>query len=443
MKMKALWGAVATTALTIGMLTGGAVAASATYTEGCTPKAAWTETVVDKDEIPAVLAIPEIPEKSHTAYQRYSWVGGPITEAPAATPPGPDWQANTENYEGAGHGDDPIGSPFPKNDNGKADWFFWTATKVIDQAYVAGVPGKDAVPAETHTVEHAAVTCDAPPQVDIWVTWETPVWFPGLNGHVGAPANAFPQTLVGIGQITPTDCETTYQQDRYVGTQAEIDAVLADHTLTGPPNPYEDGSIVEDWRFVSTDTCPPPGDDVIPVPALFAAQPSAPNCNTDGVLPTFDGSQFPNVTFQINPEFTGPGEYVLTVTPNEGFAFDPDNLPAGWGYEPDGGAVSRVLTVNGATGVFQSTNPQGACYRAPTDVPPVDEPPVDNPPVDNPPAVTPAVVVVTHTTTTVPAASTTKTLAVTGGEETPWLPIGGFALLLAGIGTLIWRRARA
>lgn len=441
MKMKAMCGVVATTALTIGMLAGGAVAASATYTEGCTPKAAWTETVVDKAEIPAVLAIPEIPEKSHTAYQRYSWVGGPITEAPAATPPGPDWQANTENYEGAGHGDDPIGSPFPKNENGKADWFFWTATKVIDQAYVAGVPGKDAVPAETHTVEHAAVACDAPPITE-WHTWETEL-ADGVTTPTTANDVTWPQDYVGPGQLTPP-CGIWYQQDRYVGTADEIDDVIEDGVLDGLPP--EDSGIVAEWHFVYGGDCPPPGDDLIPVPALFAAQPSAPDCNTDGILPTFDGSQFPNVTFQINPEFTGPGEYVLTVTPNEGYAFDPDNLPAGWGYEPDGGAVSRVLTVNGATGVFQSTEPEAACYRAPTDVPPVDEPPVDNPPVDtpvdNPPVVTPAVVVVTHTTT-VPAASTTKTLAVTGGEETPWLPIGGLALVLSGIGTLIWRRVRA
>lgn len=137
--------------------------------EVCTPSEAWIETVIVTPEIPAVPAVPAVPEQleeSHFEYQRYSWTGGPTETAPVETPPSANWQANTTEYEGAGHGTDPIGVAFPKNDNGKGDWFFWTKTKVVDKPYVAGtpeIPGKPAVPAVTQTIEHPAVICEEEP----------------------------------------------------------------------------------------------------------------------------------------------------------------------------------------------------------------------------------------------------------------------------------------
>ncbi|MFN3708595.1 hypothetical protein [Microcella sp.] len=86
--------------------------------------------------------MPEIPERSRMEYQRYSWVGGPITEAPTIVPPSSaHWQANTTNKDSGAHRDDPVGVPFQRDNpgQGNADWFFWTATKVIEQPYVPGV----------------------------------------------------------------------------------------------------------------------------------------------------------------------------------------------------------------------------------------------------------------------------------------------------------------
>jgi hypothetical protein len=84
-----------------------------------------------------------------------------------------------------------------------------------------------------------------------WYTWDTGAWTPNATG---ASTTHWPQTLVGAGQIAPTTCETTYQQDKYVGTRAAIDAVLADGILTNNGLP-EDFLIVKDWKFVSTGEC--------------------------------------------------------------------------------------------------------------------------------------------------------------------------------------------
>ena len=133
------------------------VAASATDTSTpeCVPSPAWDEQVL------VTPAVPAVEEESHLEYQRYSWTGGPIDEAPTEVPPSENWQPNTTNYEGAGHGTDPVGEPFQRDNPGKgnADWFYWTATKVID------VPGADAIPAVYETVHHEAVTCDDPDPV--------------------------------------------------------------------------------------------------------------------------------------------------------------------------------------------------------------------------------------------------------------------------------------
>jgi hypothetical protein len=94
---------------------------------------------------------------------------------------------------------------------------------------------------------------------------------------------------------------------------------------------------------------------VIPIPALFNAEPTPPTCETAGSF-DFTGT-FPNVSVTVTPTYTGPGVYTLTVTALNGATF------------PDGTTTkTRVITVAGAIG-FQSTNPALPCYRAETPTP--------------------------------------------------------------------------
>jgi len=160
MKIKALTGAVVALALGLGGL---AFAGPALATEtACVPKDAYTKTIIDSPAVLAVAAIPEVTELSHTEYQRYSWKGGPSDPKPVVDPPSGIWQANTENYAGAGHDKDPIGVAFAQNNQGLGDWFFWTGTKVIDRAYVRDTSAVVAVAAITHDVLQAAVVCEPP-----------------------------------------------------------------------------------------------------------------------------------------------------------------------------------------------------------------------------------------------------------------------------------------
>jgi|GEM_PF-5181516 hypothetical protein len=136
MLRKRILAAATATVLALGMSVGGAGAALATVPSSSVNPAVTVEECVPQD------AVPEIPERSRMEYQRYSWVGGPITEAPTIVPPSSaHWQANTTNKDSGAHRDDPVGVPFQRDNpgQGNADWFFWTATKVIEQPYVPGV----------------------------------------------------------------------------------------------------------------------------------------------------------------------------------------------------------------------------------------------------------------------------------------------------------------
>jgi hypothetical protein len=100
---------------------------------------------------------------------------------------------------------------------------------------------------------------------------------------------------------------------------------------------------------------PTPTTPVVPVPALFAAEPTPPTCETAG---SFDfAGTFPNVVISVTPAYTGPGTYTLTATATGGATF------------PDGTTTkTRVITVAGALG-FQSTDANAPCYRAPEPTP--------------------------------------------------------------------------
>jgi hypothetical protein len=73
---------------------------------------------------------------------------------------------------------------------------------------------------------------------------------------------------------------------------------------------------------------------VLPVPALYSAEPTPPTCDVAG---SFDfGATYPNVTVAVSPAYTGPGVYTLTITANPGYTF------------PEGQTVlTRTITVAG------------------------------------------------------------------------------------------------
>lgn len=117
-----------------------------------------------------------------------------------------------------------------QNGEGNGSWFYRAQG-------VEAVEGRD------------AILCE-------WHTWDTNAWTPDATNSSGVN---WPQTYVGAGQIAPTECEVTYQQDLYRGTRAQIDAVLDGNELTEG----EDSGIVKAWVIKSTDECieeeePPP-----------------------------------------------------------------------------------------------------------------------------------------------------------------------------------------
>ncbi|MEO6943227.1 MAG: hypothetical protein ABI053_00770 [Lacisediminihabitans sp.] len=98
-----------------------------------------------------------VPASSTTTYQRYSWTGGNQSTAPTEVPPSQNWQANTDNYDGAGHGTDPVNSPFKGN---SGDWFYWTGTVTVTPA--VGTPTIQVVDHQgtAQKTNHVKVTID-------------------------------------------------------------------------------------------------------------------------------------------------------------------------------------------------------------------------------------------------------------------------------------------
>ncbi|MGB4136892.1 MAG: hypothetical protein WA971_10025 [Microbacterium sp.] len=135
------------------------LAPAATADEGtvCTPAAAWDEQVLVSEAIPGT---PGTDAVTHTEYQRYSWTApgkndgeGPGDSTPLNDPD--NWQENTTNYEGAGHGTDPVGVAFQQG-QGNGSWFYWDSWEVVD---TPAVPGTPETPAVYETKHHDAVTC--------------------------------------------------------------------------------------------------------------------------------------------------------------------------------------------------------------------------------------------------------------------------------------------
>lgn len=87
---------------------------------------------------------------------------------------------------------------------------------------------------------------EKPPVLTEWYTWRMPAGSSDQNVK-------FPQALVGAGIIDSTECGVWYQQDKYVGTRDEIDAVLDGDKLTKG----EDYGVVKDWSFSYGGDCKP------------------------------------------------------------------------------------------------------------------------------------------------------------------------------------------
>lgn len=213
----------------------------------------------------------------------------------------------------------------------------------------------------------------------------------------------------------------------------------------------EDSAIYKSHTFVKGEAC---GPVTITVPIF---EPTPPTCDTAGSLPFLgnpaaqnpNGYEFPGQGFRVyvSPAFTGAGTYTLTIQ-KIGAGFDAA-FPYGTKVT---GETKQTLTVLPATGVTQSTDPEGACYVAPPVEPPVEEEP---PATEEPPVVEEQPPVVTETETVAlvteqraaPAQPVADELAYTGTDEaaaTRSLALGlsGALALVLGVGLALLARSR-
>jgi hypothetical protein len=112
----------------------------------------------------------------------------------------------------------------------------------------------------------------------------------------------------------------------YVGTRAEIDAVLDDNLLEGYP-PAEDADVVTEWRFVSTGECPDDTPRVIDWPTPQVNDVCGPD-NATWVLPTGDS--------RISWIITDDGRLIGEII-EAGFTWPNGTLVNSWGVAPDSG----------------------------------------------------------------------------------------------------------
>ena len=122
-----------------------------------------------------------------------------------------------------------------------------------------------------------ASATDPNAQISEWHTWRV------TSVLVPSPSNAddvsWPQTYVGKGQIAPTECGVWYQQDKYVGTRAQIDAVITSGDLTkGEDYHLTDRSIGGDWTFVYGGDCTDPEPPIKPKPLVVTDTKEVKDC---------------------------------------------------------------------------------------------------------------------------------------------------------------------
>ena len=398
MKIKALTGAALALALGLGGL---AFAGPALATDAaCVPTHAYTETVIEHPAVMAVAAIPEVTELSRIeAQQRYKWTGGPTDTAPVEVPPTSNWQVNTSNYAGAGHGDEKVGTAFYKNENGRGDWFFWTGTKVIDRAYVPGTSAVVAVAAITHVVPHAAVVCEPPvvippvetppattaeplsclPSSALSYTYNptlntgtaTVVDAPGSTGKLCDPVyitaaswnytstTLFPQTLNSLlTQYVRVEAVGEYNFGAVVACgQGDIYAHYYQYIV---PTPTIDG--VQGWeRFLNTFgfTTTTPGytymttsHDCMKIPTLPLVDPTpvtfTDTCGVEGdrvIIPAVTSEHQTYSTSDVTSE-SGVRTVTVTAIPGAGYSFSSDAVTS-WSHTFKTDAQNNCVTVSG------------------------------------------------------------------------------------------------
>lgn len=224
----------------------------------------------------------------------YIWRGGNSDNAPAF--PGEGWKSNEGNHNG--HPDILNQAYEQGNGHRTASWFY--------HEYAPAVEGH----AETFYEETYSTGVQ---DCDVWVTWEAPEYAPNATD---ANSVGWPQEFVTFGIRPATGCAVTYQQDHYVGTRTEIEAVIDDGVLTNVGGPEDEG-FVEEWRFSHSPPC------VTPDPQVTVSPSDEPTPEpTPTVTPSEEPEPTPTVTPTVTPEpepACGPigscGEVPTYVTP--------------------------------------------------------------------------------------------------------------------------------
>lgn len=283
------------------------------------------ETIPNPEYVPAVEEVSHLFHHDAVTHVEYYWVSWNWRTTSfsdtkwSVTDPGTWWYPDA----------------FPQTSRVVTDTEAWDE-KVIDTlaADAIGDPTikQMTAPGSPEVAAVAGVTC--PEILTEWYTWDTGSWTPGAQYGSNV---SWPQTLVGMGQIAPTACETTYQQDMYVGTRAQIDAVIGDNLLVElSPGQYEDRNLVQNWHFASSLKCPPV---VVPVevqPTVTTTDICGPD-NATLVGNVQDGVVWSEVTKSED------GTLSITASPATGYSF-PENSQTTFTMKDSGKACPVGIT---------------------------------------------------------------------------------------------------
>jgi len=170
---------------------------------------------------------------THVSYQRYSYNpadekhGAPANDSDPISDPS-HWQANTTDYDGAGHGTDPIGQVFQQGE-GNGSYFYWVATTVVDTP---------AQPAKSNTVTIVidGTTVDAESFGEIFdYTWTSPddsvshTFQVTVSDLTGADGFTFTKT------VAATECATTQPTDQPTTPPTDEPTTPTDEPTTTTP----------------------------------------------------------------------------------------------------------------------------------------------------------------------------------------------------------------